>query len=118
MEYRICFAVRRGESTKINSTKITNLSYFGNPRKFIPSKIPCLTVSHVRMFSRPTILFLVSLLFVALLNSIPTYFLNQARAGRRPVHAWFLEIAFVWEVSMRVYVDVCVCVSAPEAINN
>ena len=33
-------------------------------------------LSHARMFSRPTILFLVSLLFVALLNSIPTYFLN------------------------------------------
>ena len=30
-------------------------------------------------------------------------FLNQARA-------WFLEIAFVREVSMRVCVDVCVCV--------
>ena len=28
------------------------------------------------MFSRPKILFLVSLLFVALLNSIPTYLLN------------------------------------------
>ena len=36
-------------------------------------------------------------------------FLNQVRA-------WFLEIAFVQEVSMRVCVDVCV--SAPEAINN
>ena len=30
-------------------------------------------------------------------------FLNQARA-------WFLEIAFVREVGMRVCVDVCVCV--------
>ena len=40
-----------------------------------------------------------------------TLFLNQARA-------WFLEIAFVREVSMRVCMDVCVCVSAPEAINN
>ena len=29
--------------------------------------------SHARMFSRPKILFLVSLRFVALLNSIPTY---------------------------------------------
>ena len=42
-------------------------------------------------------------------------FLNQARA-------WFLRIAFVREVSMRVCVcvDVCVdvCVSAPEAMNN
>ena len=43
-------------------------------------------------------------------------FLNQARAGRS-VRAWFLEIAFVREVSMRVCVDVW-CVSAPEAINN
>ena len=33
-------------------------------------------VSHARMFSHPKILFLVSLLFVALLNSIPTYLLN------------------------------------------
>ena len=39
-------------------------------------------------------------------------FLNQARAGRRPARAWFLRIAFVREVSMRVCVcvDVCVCV--------
>ena len=33
-------------------------------------------LSHVRMFSHPKILFLVSLPFVALLNSIPTYLLN------------------------------------------
>ena len=33
--------------------------------------------------------------------------------GRR---AWFLEIAFIREVGMRVCV--CVCVSAPKAINN
>ena len=32
-EYRICFAVRTGESTKINSTKITNLSYFWKSTK-------------------------------------------------------------------------------------
>ena len=31
MEYCICFTVRTGESTKFNSTKITNLSYFWNP---------------------------------------------------------------------------------------
>ena len=37
-------------------------------------------------------------------------FLNQARAGRRPARAWFLRIAFVREVSMRVCVCVCVCV--------
>ena len=36
-------------------------------------------------------------------------FLNQARAGRRPARAWFLRIAFVREVSMRVCVCVCVC---------
>ena len=33
------------------------------------------------MFSRPKILFLVSLLFVALLNSIPTYLLNFYHSG-------------------------------------
>ena len=32
-EYRICFAVRTGESTKFNSTKITNLSYFWKSTK-------------------------------------------------------------------------------------
>ena len=60
---------------------------------------------------------------------------NQARAGLRPARAWFnnehhdyilsvllkqakagsswfLEIAFVWEVDMRV----CLCVSAPELL--
>ena len=36
--------------------------------------------------------------------------LNQARAGHRPARAWFLRIAFVREVSMRVCVCVCVCV--------
>ena len=35
--------------------------------------------------------------------------LNQARASLRPARAWFLEIAFVREVSMRVCVCVCVC---------
>ena len=44
--------------------------------------------------------------FVALLP----HFLNQARAGLRPAHAWFLRIAFC----PRMYA----CVSAPEAINN
>ena len=33
-------------------------------------------LSHARIFSHSKILFLVSLLFVALLNSIPTYLLN------------------------------------------
>ena len=41
-------------------------------------------------------------------------FLNQARAGLWPACAWFLKIDPVWIVGMRV----CVCVSAPEAINN
>ena len=31
-------------------------------------------------------------------------FLNQVRAGRRPARTWFLEIAFVQEVSMRMCV--------------
>ena len=43
-------------------------------------------------------------------------FLNQARANQRPAHTWFLEIAFVWEVGMRVHVYVCVCL--PRAIKN
>ena len=43
---------------------------------------------------------------------LATPFLNQARAGRRPVSAWFLKIASVCELQY-----VCVCVR-PEAINN
>ena len=39
-------------------------------------------------------------------NNNKNDFLNQARAGLR---AWFLEIAFVWEVGMCV----CVCVCPP-----
>ena len=42
-------------------------------------------------------------------------FLNQARAGRRPARAWFLEITFM---RTSVCVRVCVCVSAPRAIKN
>ena len=41
-------------------------------------------------------------------------FLNQVRVSRRPARARFLKIDSVWIVSMCV----CVCVSAPEAINN
>jgi len=37
-------------------------------------------------------------------------FLNQAQ---RLAHDWFLETAFVCNVSMRV----CVCVSTPKAVN-
>ena len=36
-------------------------------------------------------------------------FINQARAGRRLVRAWFLKIDSVWIVSMQVCVRVCVC---------
>ena len=43
----------------------------------------------------------------------PTPLLNQARAGCRLAYIWFLRIASVCE---RRYA--CVCVSAPEAINN
>ena len=44
------------------------------------------------------------------------WILNQARAGLWPAHAWFLKIDPVRIVSMRVCF--CVCMSAPEAINN
>ena len=39
-------------------------------------------------------------------------FLNQMHLGLQPVHTWFLEIV----LSMNV--DVCVCVSALESLNN
>ena len=59
------------------------------------------------VFSCAKILFLVSLAtFCSSERSIPTHFLKQARA-------WFLKIT-----SVRMYVCVCVCVSAPEAMNN
>ena len=38
-------------------------------------------------------------------------FLNQACAGLWPARTWFLKID-------QVRMSVCVCVSAPEAINN
>ena len=44
-----------------------------------------------------------------------TILLNQAHAGLWPVHAWFLEIV---SVRTSVCVFACLCVSAPEAINN
>ena len=47
-------------------------------------------------------------------NTVPSYFLNQARTGHRPARAWFLKIDPVRIVGMRA----CVRVSAPEAINN
>ena len=40
--------------------------------------------------------------------SLP-FLLNQA-CGQRPARAWFLEIAFVREVGMRVCSFVCMCV--------
>ena len=40
---------------------------------------------------------------------------STRRTGRWPVRAWFLRIASVREC---LYARVCVCVSAPEAINN
>ena len=42
------------------------------------------------------------------------HFLNQVCTGLQLVQAWFLEIAFVRKVG----VCMCVCVSAPEGINN
>ena len=45
------------------------------------------------------------------------YLLNQAHAGLRLAHAWFFKIDPVQIVGMRACMRVCVCVSAPEAIN-
>ena len=42
-------------------------------------------------------------------------FLNQERAGLQPVCTWFLEISLVY---LSVCMYVCMCVSAPEGINN
>ena len=54
--------------------------------------------------------------YVSEINSGPldNLFLNQACAGLQPVLIWFLKIDPVRIIGMRV----CVCVSAPEAINN
>ena len=72
-----------------------------------------ITLRYVNFFLHSTVCFVLFL-------SPVVHLLNQARAGRRPARAWFLRIAFVREVSMRVCVCVwmCVCVSAPEAMNN
>ena len=40
------------------------------------------------------------------------------KPGTQPVRAWFLKVEAVQIVSMCVCLRVCVCVSAPEAINN
>ena len=46
-------------------------------------------------------------------------FLNQVCASLQPARAWFLEIDPVHEhLYVCLHVRVCVCVSAPEAINN
>jgi len=52
--------------------------------------------------------------FLILFNSylVVLLLLNQARASQRSAHDWFLEIAFVRNVSMHV------CVPAPKATNN
>ena len=53
-----------------------------------------------------------ALIYTTIIPVVFIIFLNQVRASQRPACTWFLEIAFVCQV------DVCVCVSAPEAINN
>jgi len=50
------------------------------------------------------------LLLVNFTDIMLTTFLNQARAGRRPLRDWFLEIAFLRDVC--VCVCVCACVRA------
>ena len=64
---------------------------------------------------------------IAIASALISLFLNQASAGHRPVHTWFLKIVSV-RMSACVCVCMCVCVclraclrvcvSAPEAINN
>ena len=56
---------------------------------------------------------------VSLIESFydPLGFLNQARASRRPACAWFLRIVSVHEC-LYACVFACVCLSAPEAMNN
>ena len=50
--------------------------------------------------------------FVSISSNITQhFFLNQVRAGHSPAHAWFLEIAFVQELSM------CVCVCARACVH-
>ena len=44
--------------------------------------------------------------------------LSIFKPGQRPARTWFLEIAFVWEVSMHVCLFiVCLC-ARPQAIKN
>ena len=61
------------------------------------------------MFSRPKILFLVFCKFNPYLL-LKLLILNQARAGLRLVRTRFLEITFVQEVSMCVWMHACMCV--------
>ena len=49
-----------------------------------------------------------AVLSVTTKNLILLQFLNQAHAGHRPAHAWFLKIDPMWIVGMRVCVCVCV----------
>ena len=44
-------------------------------------------------------------------------FLNQARTGCKPAHTWFLEIAFVHKVGVRMWICVYVCFH-PQAVKN
>ena len=57
--------------------------------------LSCTVISWSQLISK----FLVIYLFPMLLL-IGFLLLNQARADSRPVHAWFLKIAFVREVSI------------------
>ncbi len=62
----------------------------------------------LRVLSREQCIFAV--FSTSFADAVLCLFLNQTRAGRRPARVWFLEIAFVREVSMRVCMCVCVCV--------
>ena len=63
------------------------------------------------MFSRPKILFLVSLLFVALLNSIPTYLLNFQFFYQSSIYisAIYIRICAYLSTCMHTYVHTYVC---------
>ena len=63
------------------------------------------------MFSRPKILFLVSLLFVALLNSIPTYLLNYLP------FIYCTCIVYIPFVCIHTYVRIRTCMRASVIFN-
>ena len=77
-----------------------------------------LEVRHLRRTHVKHVMYYVCPVSQSISLTKPDWFLNQARASHRPARAWFLEIAFVWEVSMCVCVCVDVCVSAPKAMTN